>query len=315
MMNRFVRQFLTVPIGQFWCGVLLCCGVSALVSGLSASYTYAQSKDTAMRTDSLAPYVHRITLYDENGEVIDPEDDFAPVYSPKGTCGKCHAYDQIASGWHFNASDSDRPTGRRAQAWLYTDQRMGIQIPIAERDWPGVYKPEDIGLSAWQFVLTFGRHHTGGGIAEPPADAEGELNARWAISGGLAIDCMICHSADGNYDQNERVGQIERQNLRWAPLAASGIAAIRGAAKTLRDDYDPMMAAMTPDQAGPKVLFDKTRFDLDDRVFFDMAKRPKSERCLCCQTNRDVGEGVPESWQHDQDVHLNAGMSCADCHR
>lgn len=284
------------------------------VAVLIPSAAYPQAKDTAMRTDSIAPYAHRITLYDEQGEVIDPEDDFAPVYSPKGTCGKCHAYDQISSGWHFNGSDPNRPAGRRAQAWIYTDWRTGTQIPIAERDWKGAHKPGDIGLTAWDFTLMFGRHHTGGGITETSVNADGEPKARWAISGGLEIDCMICHNADGNYDHNERVGQLERQNFRWAPLATSGFAAVRGSAKTLRDDYDPMFGAMSPDQTGPRMFFDRARFDPDDRVFFSMAKSPTSDRCLFCHTNRNVGEGVAEPWQHERDVHLAAGMSCSDCH-
>ena len=65
-----------------------------------------------LRTDSDAPYVHRINLYDRDDVVIGPSDSPAMPYSPKATCSQCHDYSTISHGWHFNAADPDVPAGR-----------------------------------------------------------------------------------------------------------------------------------------------------------------------------------------------------------
>lgn len=151
-----------------------------------------------LKTDSRAPYVHRLTLYDHDGKVIDPNSREPVPYSPAMTCGKCHPYGQIAHGWHFNARDQDVPGGRRGEPWLLVDPQTGTVLPISGRRWPGTYSPEQIGLTNWQFVLKFGAHTPGGGYGEPdkPTLDKSPEALRWAISGQLEIDCLFCHSAD-----------------------------------------------------------------------------------------------------------------------
>ena len=68
--------------------------------------TGARAAGGALETDSQSPYVHRISPYDEESMIIDPEEDPVPPYSPSGTCGKCHPIETIGGGWHFNASAS-----------------------------------------------------------------------------------------------------------------------------------------------------------------------------------------------------------------
>jgi hypothetical protein len=292
-----------------------------------------------LRTDSRAPYVHRLTLYDHEGKAIDPADENAKPYSPKMTCGKCHAYAEITCGWHFNSGSSDlagfgakdgKPTGatsqpavqhgRPGEPWILADARLGVQIPISTRGWPGTFTPAQVGLSNWQFTLMFGRHLAGGGLAEPDektiaASAEAK---RWAISGTLEIDCMVCHAAlASGYDAGEIERQIERQNLRWSPTAALGLGIIRGDARGVSNDFDPESpgAVDRPDLTLPKVQYDKARFDGDNRVHFDIVRDPPSERCYHCHSTRYVGAGATPNWHRQPDVHLAAGLSCSDCHR
>ena len=85
---------------------------SAVVVPPSAGQDVSDQEAELLRTDSRAPYVHRITLYDHDGVVIDPEDEFAGPYSPRTTCAKCHPYAVIAGGWHFNAPNPYVPAGR-----------------------------------------------------------------------------------------------------------------------------------------------------------------------------------------------------------
>ena len=146
--------------------------------------TAPAAKETAdlLKTDSRAPYVHRLTLYDHDGKAIDPKDADAPPYSPAMTCGKCHPYAEIAAGWHFNAPRGTVAPGRPGEPWLLVDEKTGTQIPISARGWPGTFKPADVGLSDWQMVLRFGHHMPGGGFGEPAADAvkKSAEATRWA---------------------------------------------------------------------------------------------------------------------------------------
>ncbi len=282
-----------------------------------------ESETTRLSTGSRATYVHRITLYDHEGRSIRLSDATPHPYSPAKTCGKCHDVDKIGRGWHFNAPDSgtEPGPGRPGEPWLLVDEETGTQIPISSRSWPGTYRPETLGLSGWRFTKTFGRHFPGGGLGQPnrgpdkskPAQDPG---ARWQVSGQLEIDCMICHSANLAYDPAERARQIERENFKWAPTAALGLAAVSGSAKDLPEP-DPL-DILDPAYEGPKGLpmtFDRSRFDAAERVLFNITRRPSAANCYYCHTTRQVGPAAPARWQTDMDVHLTGGMTCTDCHR
>jgi len=267
-----------------------------------------------LKTDSRAPFVHRHALYDEEGEVISPEDEPALPYSPAKTCGKCHPYAEISSGWHFSAFDADAPTGRPGEPWILVDKATGTQLPLSARGWAGTFKPGDVGVTPWRFVQMFGRHHPGGGPGERFAEKPIDPKARWKISGQSRIDCMVCHSAAPSYDACERAHQIERQNFKWLPVAASGLGIVRGDARKIPDDFDPLLPP-SPDMGGqafPSVSYDEARFDANDRVLFNIGRTPSADQCYFCHTTREVGT---ESWEIDRDVHLAAGLTCVDCHR
>ncbi len=275
-----------------------------------------------LRSDSRTPYVHRLTLYDEDGQAIDPTDDLAGPYSPRATCGKCHPYAEIAHGWHFNPAQREpgNNTERHGEPWWWTDDTLGLAVPISDRRWLHTFTTRDAGLTAWEMVKRFGRHLPGGGYGEPTPEqiAKSPHAARWRVSGPLEIDCMICHAADGRYDPAERARQIERENFRWAPTAALGLAVIRGDAAKVPDDWDPLAEPDPdhPEQAGPKIEWDAARFDADNRVFFAITRRPPAQRCYYCHTTRRVGQPHENAEMLEpRDVHLAAGLTCADCHR
>lgn len=270
-----------------------------------------------LRSESRSPYVHRLTLYDHDGKAINPADENPPPYSPKATCSKCHETAVISAGWHFNACAPGVDPGRNGEPWLLTDARFGMAVPISGRGWPGTFKPEQVGLSAWQMTLAFGHHSPGGGYGDVP-DPELEKTAeakRWNVSGRLEVDCMFCHAADRSHDPAEYERQIERENLRWIPTAALGLATIRGDAKRVPDDFDPMAPNNSPDQSPPRVAYDRAKFDGDNRVLFNVVRQPSAERCYFCHTTREVGEDAPPRWQTSGDVHVSRGIGCASCHR
>jgi hypothetical protein len=268
--------------------------------------------------------VHRIPLLADpvlkgDEKPLGPDDKPALPYSPRATCsGRCHDYSTIETGWHFNAPDPKVPPGRPGQPYVLTDLATGTQIPVSPRGWPGTYRPGAVGLTPWKFVLAFGGHTPGGGYGERfaggPAD---DPQARWQVSGRLEIDCQSCHSGDPLQDESLWATNIERENFQWAATAACGFALVRGIAKTVPDTWDPMTPSTgdNPKEFPPSVAYDAWRFNSLKEVFFDTVGKPANDRCYHCHTNRPIGKDVPEKWQQDEDVHVKAGLRCADCHR
>lgn len=328
---------------------------SILLLGLWGSSGLVRGEGTRFAmTHSRSEYVHWIELYDADENRIDPTDPNAPPYSPVHTCGRCHDYEAISHGYHFNAMFEEARDGRRGEPWMWTDDRTGTQIPVSYRDWEGAYQPRELGISAWEMVLKFGRQMPGGGpgavseatesgsakvvsareqpkpeakveAAGPPAPLE---DGRWNLSGELAIDCMMCHARQGGYSAERWWEQVSKQNFAWAPSAALGIADIEGDVSQLEDlPAEPKPQPKSPEgepgpkeeePAGPelpKTNYRPVRMDDEQKVFFDVVREPPDDACYYCHTTRMVGEGVRPDWTHDEDVHLKAGMSCSDCHR
>lgn len=284
----------------------------------SATYADGDEASSVLHTDSRAPYVHRLTLYDQDGTTISPTDPMAGAFSFRMTCGKCHDYNTIAHGWHFNANDPNVPPGRPWQPWLLVDPNRAAPLALSGRDWPDVLHPAAQGLSDWQFVKLFGGHLPGGGFGEPDQatmDAAPEA-ARWRISGPLEINCLFCHAVGQTNDPAEQETQVEAENFRWSPTATFGLGAIRGSAAKVPDDWDPMMPPSPdhPEQSGPEIAWNTARFDADERVLFELTTRVSPERCYFCHSFREVGPGAADDLLPSRDVHLAAGLLCVDCH-
>lgn len=264
--------------------------------------------DRYKRTYSRSPYTHVIELYDASNRPIRPSDSDARPYSPKNTCKKCHDYDRIVQGYHFSTADQRRH-GRPGEPWLWTHRRTGSQIPVSYRGWPGTFDPDALGMSRFDFMATFGSYLCGGPVA-PAGDDGPSLPGRFAVSGALEVDCMLCHAADRAYRHAEWARQINNENFAWAATAALGLADVKGLARRLPDDFN---AEEMPDRA-VKTRYDKRKFDDEGRVFFDVIRRPPDRACYACHTVR-LAARRSDWWTHDEDVHLSAGMACADCHR
>jgi len=258
--------------------------------------------------------VHRLTLNDELGDLIVPDAQNVLPVSTRQTCGQCHDYDTIAGGWHFNMSKTNAPCGRPAQPWFLIDPVSGSQIPMGLRDWPGLYKPSDIGMSNWQWTHTFGRNMPGGDVADPTdLYAEGGPHARWEVSGAMEINCFACHSTDKAYDHSEWARLVTRQNFRWAATGALGLGEVRGMGERV-GDYWGIMRGLNKDDSiyavPPHVVYEKSKFDNKNRTVLELGK-PRNENCLNCHSTTQVGM---HSKDIDGDVHLRAGMTCTDCH-
>ncbi|RJP30853.1 MAG: hypothetical protein C4527_08905 [Candidatus Omnitrophota bacterium] len=266
---------------------------------------------------SRAISVHRIPLLDDEGMEIDPDDDPVLPFSMRRTCSAdCHRYETISAGWHFNAATSAIDHGRAGHPWIYVNASSGAQIPLSYRSWPGTYRPEQIGLSPWQFVLQFGRHMPGGGVGEFDESQNPDAIMRIFVSGKLDVNCLSCHDADPAHDQAEYALQIARQNFRWAAAATAGFAAVSGAAAKMPDTYDYQMPEPPDDPKiiSPSIVYRETEFDEKNRVFFHLVRQVPNERCYFCHSSKPANPSR-EKWMMDEDVHLAAGLHCVDCHR
>jgi len=258
---------------------------------------------------------HLIDLFDEKDVQIKATDRQPRPVSMRVTCGKCHDYDTIATGWHFHSGSTNVLSGRVGEPWVLTDNRIRTQIPISNRGWKGTYKPDDMDLTAWQLLKKFSSHYPGGdyGEIEPSDeefDGESPVSERTKISGKYEINCLACHHADRKQNQSDAALQAAKQNYRWAATVASGLATVKGTASELDDFYDSEFD-------GQKIItsYDKSRFDSENKVFLDIVRKPPSNRCYFCHSTQDLQTPGTDEWVHNEDIHMTSGMSCSDCHR
>ncbi|NLY03133.1 MAG: hypothetical protein GXY83_44360 [Rhodopirellula sp.] len=308
--------------------------LSLLITSACINLSRAADESRFTKTGSRSQYVHWIDLYDAEDRIIDPSSETAAPYSPQFTCGRCHDYAAIAGGHHFNAIRKDAAPGRPGEPWIWTDPRTGTQIPLSYRGWPGTYDPGALGISARDFVLKFGRQLPGGGPGEAAAAApkaapdaakpkEGSKDEpskaakeaqRWKLSGLLNVDCMICHGNSHQYSQEAWWNQIQRENFAWAPTAALGLGSVEGDVSKLPDDFDPAQAKADSRHKLPSTKYTPARINGEKKVFFDVVRKSNDNACYYCHSTLYVGEEAPPEWTRDEDVHLRAGFTCADCH-
>ncbi|MCA8960936.1 MAG: hypothetical protein KDC38_10510 [Planctomycetes bacterium] len=272
-----------------------------------------------LRTDSQAPYFHRLTLYDHDGEAIDPRNADAKPYSPRATCGKCHAYATIHDGWHFGGAGSG--DGRPGEPWFWIHRASGTVLPLSERQGPARFSAQSLGVDALELARRFGSHQPSGAWPGRPTETALEPATRWAISGPFEIDCMVCHDGSDRHDPSQAEKQLDAENFRWIPTVALGLGRVIGRAREVPDDFDPFDPnAASSGQTPPTVEYRSDAFDAEDRVHFSIRRRPSADRCAFCHSERWTTDESLETarardWLLDGDVHLRAGLTCVDCHR
>jgi hypothetical protein len=257
--------------------------------------------------------VHLIPLKDELDQPIVPTETNPLPFSSRFTCAPCHIYETIQRGLHFNASFAAE-AGRPGEPWIWADERTGTFLPLSYHKAKGTWDPAQVGLSAWDFTLLFGRHLPGGGVSEPPESAF-TPGSRWEVAGKIEINCLGCHNKSGAQDSSEWAKQILRENFRWAATAASGIGEVGGMASRVKgtwDIYDGPDPDDTEWAVPPFVRYERSLFDSRHRVLFDLGRRPDDDRCLACHSATPVGLS---RFSFDEDVHTASGLKCAGCHR
>lgn len=265
--------------------------------------------------------VHLLKLYDENRNTIEPDDDFTQPFSTKQTCAaECHNYAIISDGFHFNYDHSDIANSRPSEPWIYTDPTTLSMIPISYRKNSGTFTPAEIKMSNMKFLDRFGPYYPGGDISEMDSLQSPENYFRWNVSGKLEVNCLLCHDADPFYDKAEFAGNIRKQNYMWAASASSSVTEFKGNASKMPDNYDQYnyTTIQSIDQRSstpPNIKYDKTKFNSDYKMFFNITKNVPNERCYYCHSSIITDKNFTEHWKADEDVHIKAGLDCVDCHR
>ncbi len=265
--------------------------------------------------------VHLLKLYDENRNTIEPDDDFPQPFSTKQTCAtECHNYNIISDGFHFNYDHSDIANSRPSEPWIYTDPTTLSMIPISYRKNSGTFTPAEIKMSNMKFLDRFGPYYPGGDISETDSLQSPENYFRWNVSGKLEVNCLLCHDADPFYDKAEYAGNIRKQNYKWAASASSSVTEFKGNASKMPDNYDQYnyTTIQSIDQRSstpPNIKYDKTKFNSDYKMFFNITKNVPNERCYYCHSSIVTDKNFTEHWKADEDVHIKAGLNCVDCHR
>lgn len=270
----------------------------------------AQESSSSMIGDSgdgnLSQPVHLIKIYDKDAGTIFPDSD--RPFSTKQTCGRCHDYDKISHGRHFNAAEENIDPGHKGEPWIYWDCAAATQIPLSYRNWEGTYKPQQVGLSDWDFTQVFSRHFPGGSVADPSGETVDPIASRWNVSGTMEINCLACHDAEPFHDQAQCAIQLAEQNFGWANTATSSFAWVTGSVKKLPDHWVPEDGSLDY----PAAHYDASRFNGENKVQLNLTRAIPNERCYFCHS---TSQTHAERTDVDEDIHLKAGLTCVDCHR
>ncbi len=266
-------------------------------------------------------------LYDEDGNIIDPINGINAYkpYSPKQTCGKCHNYNLITEGYHFQQGKGEKVPEVMANRyqWVLFPGNYGGNWCSPAPLYNYLSKKQnksakEMDMTSFTFLTSgCGTCHPGAGSFEFDRDghrydkymdsvgfvAGGENNfdgdyykSHWNRSGVGEADCMICHLPEYKFkDRNEH---LLKWNFRWMATAGSGLAEVTGSVK----DTVPL-----------SVSYDLAKFDKSGKVSMHLVREPRTETCLNCHS-KPQWKKRGASFTANTDVHIAKGLKCVDCH-
>ena len=252
---------------------------------LSLSIAQASDKlgDHADGSQGGSSHSFLFKLLNDKGLIIDPFSEKEP-FSIKMTCGRCHDYDKISTGMHFNAGLTD-DNGRAGEPWIFVDAASGTQIPLSHRDWKGLNKPGDL-LIPPDFASKFGRFS--------PGNIYHDENFETGKPVRSDINCLTCHSTSAVQSHIKYAGQIKNGMFKNAAAASSNMGSFNAKGEF---EYNPVF------------------FNKDGMGNFEITRHIPNTNCLKCHSNAHTDQTGEKRWTLDGDVHIQAGMNCVDCHR
>jgi len=265
-------------------------------------------------------------------------------YSPKKTCGGCHDYDQITSGYHFQQGRTDG-TGKIVISdtfdpqypWTLSSGMYGKYM-VASMDSTQLAKkvnqhPSEIDKSSFSFVQNCGACHPGGGWGE--YDRSGHLYYNEETKKFGYEDSGESPLLDGDYTP------FSNGNANYgAPWDQSGLSEadclichLKGyqwkeRGSTLKGrffKYGPAVGAgwanikLSQDEPGnskvDEVTVDYTKKEVADfeNLHLQIVRRPPDENCWSCHAMAD-GKRRGRQWSPETDIHNARGLHCLSCH-
>ncbi|RLD50428.1 MAG: hypothetical protein DRI97_17055 [Bacteroidetes bacterium] len=267
-------------------------------------------------------------LLTEEGDTINPMKglNIDKPYSPRQTCGKCHDYNLITEGYHFQQGKGEKPLDIQSERmqWVSSPGNYGgpwcSPAPLYRylSDKENV-QAAMVDMTSFDFVVSCGVCHPGGGSLELDREglrydkvmadenkgfSPGGLNnldgdyhkAKWSESGVIEADCNICHLPE--YNNTERKRQIKSMNFKWAATAGSGFGKVTG---SVLNNEEVILA------------YYKENFNPDGTLEPHLVKEPRNEACLWCHA-KPGWKKRGANFRARTDVHLSAGLKCVDCH-
>ncbi len=273
-----------------------------------------------------------IFLYDKDAEEINPMtgDNINSPFSTVMTCGSCHDYDEITSGYHFQMGwdvVDDNFGVAEGRPWEISNGMLGKWCPMYLRQ---MAKKENesadaIDLTIYEFIksakssgssISCGACHPGGGgleydregnrydeyLAENPElrdELDGDYyKSNWDKSGVVEADCFICHLEGYNFD--ERAFQLTQGNFKWAVVVGTRIGFVEGSVNSGQE---------------PTIVYNKRFFNEDGSITLDISWPPPDDNCMFCHGQSDVRKrGFSWNDMFNPDVHNSQGISCVACH-
>ncbi len=266
-------------------------------------------------------------LYDENDSLIDPVHGINAdkPFSPKNTCGKCHDYDKITEGFHFQQGKDEKPQGKLAERyqWVLHPGNYGGNWCSPAPLYNFLSKKEnksvtEMDMTSFTFITNgCGTCHPGGGPLEFDRngyrydkymdslnytagginDLDGDYyKAYWNLTGVIEADCNICHQPEYNFMGRNK--NLLNWNFKWLATVGSKLAKVEGSIK---------------DSIEIKVVYDLSKFDKDGKVSMNIVREPRNENCLNCHA-KPQWKKRGSSFSSMTDVHIAKGLKCVDCH-
>jgi hypothetical protein len=293
------------------------------VSHKEMSNIHPKQNEFLTKTGVCPPF----NLLDEDGNIINPVTGMNAdkPYSPRQTCGKCHDYEKITQGYHFQQGKDEKASGTYAERiqWASTPGNYGgnwcspaplyAYLSLKENS-----SATEMDMTSFTFITNgCGTCHPGGGsmefdragkrydkfMEEAGFTAGGTNNfdgdyfkANWNRSGVAEADCNLCHLPE--YDYKGRNAHLLKWNFKWMATAGSGFAKVEGSVK---------------DSIEIKLTYDLSKFTADGKVGMHLVREPRNETCLNCHS-KPQWKKRGASFIEFTDVHIAKGVKCVDCH-
>ena len=265
-------------------------------------------------------------------------------YSPKRTCGACHDYDRITSGYHFQQGRTDGNGKTVISDTFDPKYSWNLSSGMYGKHWPASFDssqlakkvnrtPSDIDKSAFFFVQNCGACHPGGGFGEydrygNPYYNEATKKFGYELAAGQPVldgDYTSFSAGDARYGAPwDRSGVSEADCLichlkgyQWKDRGSTLRGGFFKYGPTAGTGWATIKSASNESELpkADEVKIDYGRKEVADfeHLHLQIVRRPPDENCWFCHAGPD-GRTRGRQWSEETDIHNARGLNCVSCH-